>query len=533
MRVNEPVTQREHPFPSGQALVSTTDLKGRILHCNAAFIEVSGYSREELLGQPHNLIRHPDVPEEAFRDLWATIERGLPWSGIVKNRCKNGDHYWVSANVTPLMEGDKPVAYMSVRTEPSRAQIQAAEALYARMRERPGAIRLHRGRVLHGGWRGWLASLRPQRFAGTPAFLAMAALGWFASQLTPAQALALLLPAALALAWWSSGRCAAALRVVNRYANQLAAGDLSRELPAQGRAMTEQLEAALRQLSVNMRALVSDTQAELQRMAGVSREIAQGNQDLARRTEAQAANLEQTAASVEQITGTVRHSTASADQAATTVREVGDVAQRSAEVVQSVNATMAEIARSSQRIGDISQTIDGIAFQTNLLALNAAVEAARAGEHGKGFAVVASEVRALAQRSSAASREIRQLTQAAHEKVEAGSSQTAQARERMDQTLASVQRVAHLIEDIDRGAREQLGGISQIHDAMHDIEDITTQNAALVQQLAGSSARLLERSREVETALAVFRLRPGQSREVLAVDAVTLRRQAKAQPAAR
>jgi len=136
MRVNLPVTQQEYPFPVGETLVSTTDLQGRILYCNAAFIEVSGYTRDELMGQPHNLVRHPDMPEEAFRDMWATIGQGHPWGGLVKNRRKNGDHYWVQANVTPLIDSQAQVTgYMSVRTEPDKAAIPATEALYRQMRE--------------------------------------------------------------------------------------------------------------------------------------------------------------------------------------------------------------------------------------------------------------------------------------------------------------------------------------------------------------------------------------------------------------
>lgn len=120
MRNNQPVQNIEFPFPPGETLVSTTDLKGRILYCNAAFVAMSGFSREELLGQPHNIVRHPDMPEEAYRDMWQTIERGLPWSAPVKNRRKDGSYYWVLANVTPLMEGNAPVGYMSVRTQPTR-----------------------------------------------------------------------------------------------------------------------------------------------------------------------------------------------------------------------------------------------------------------------------------------------------------------------------------------------------------------------------------------------------------------------------
>ena len=135
MRNNQPVSQREYAFPAGRNLVSVTDLKGRITYCNPAFTEVSGYEKEELLGQPHNLVRHPDMPEEAFRDMWSTIQAGRPWSGVVKNRRKNGDHYWVQANATPMRDGDRVVGYLSVRTQPEREAIAAAESLYARMRE--------------------------------------------------------------------------------------------------------------------------------------------------------------------------------------------------------------------------------------------------------------------------------------------------------------------------------------------------------------------------------------------------------------
>ncbi|MFN3861393.1 MAG: PAS domain-containing protein, partial [Roseateles sp.] len=149
MRNNQPITQREYPFPAGQVLVSVTDPQGRITWCNPAFVAVSGYAEAELLGQPHNIVRHPDMPEEAFRDLWATVESGHPWQGLVKNRRKNGDHYWVLANATPVFAGERIVGYMSVRSAPTREQVQAAEALYAQMREQ--AARGRQRLALRGG----------------------------------------------------------------------------------------------------------------------------------------------------------------------------------------------------------------------------------------------------------------------------------------------------------------------------------------------------------------------------------------------
>ena len=144
MRTNLPVTANEFTFAERDTLVSVTDTKGRITYCNPAFVLVSGFAHEYLLGQPHNIVRHPDMPEEAYRDLWDTIAKGLPWTGLVKNRRKNGDFYWVQANVTPLRDGEQITGYLSVRTLPSREQVQAAEKLYATMRAEAQA-----GRAVH------------------------------------------------------------------------------------------------------------------------------------------------------------------------------------------------------------------------------------------------------------------------------------------------------------------------------------------------------------------------------------------------
>ncbi|MGQ0599598.1 PAS domain-containing protein, partial [Aquabacterium sp.] len=162
MRSNLPILDEAFPFPAGASLVSTTDLKGRITYCNPAFIHVSGYAREELLGQPHNLIRHPDMPAEAFRDMWATIASGQPWTALVKNRRKDGRYYWVRANVTPLVVEGKPVGYMSVRTAPSAEEVAQAGQLYAQLNaDAHGAsqrLGLRSGQVVRLNWMGRLRS---------------------------------------------------------------------------------------------------------------------------------------------------------------------------------------------------------------------------------------------------------------------------------------------------------------------------------------------------------------------------------------
>ena len=543
MRTNLPITQREYAFPAGQALVSTTDLQGRILYCNPAFIEVSGYIREELLGQPHNMIRHPDMPEEAFRDMWQTIESGQPWSGLVKNRRKNGDHYWVMANVTPLLDGDRPVGYMSVRTLPDRQQVSEAETLYARMREAAsrggGGPRLQAGRLAPQGVlaRG-LDRLQGDGHWRTQALCLLGvAGGWGGAKLMslwPGQ-LAATAAAALLAAGVSVGVAALIrrqnqepLKALLRFANRLAAGDLTGQLSTGQPGLSGRLARALNQLSVNLMAIVGDTRAGVEQLRHTSHDLASGNRNLAERTESQASSLEQTSASMAEITETVRHSADTARDVADVARQAADVTARSTEAVKEVTVTVEAIADASRRIREITQVIDGIALQTNLLALNAAVEAARAGEQGRGFGVVAGEVRQLAQRTSVAAREIKDLIEDAGLKVEAGSEQTRRACGTMEEAQAAVQRMSELVAGISAGASEQLNGISQINEAVSHMDQLTQKNAALVDELSSASETVTGQAQAVTEAVAVFRLDAAAPALAHASDAVSLRREMKA-----
>ena len=546
MRLNHPVSQVEYPFPSGQTLVSTTDLKGRILYCNPNFIAVSGYTKDELLGQPHNLIRHPDMPEEAFRDLWNTISSGHPWSAAVKNRRKDGSFYWVMSNVTPLMDGDTPVGYMSVRTQASRAQIDASEALYLRMREEKAA-----GQLVHRLDRGTVrvdtvsGRLREALRLGLSGKLTLAT-GLLCGTAAIATGMA---DGALSITEWLLGAASGTVgAMVGRFtiaklamapvnellksANRMAAGDLTQHFEGHGDDVTGLLQRAMAQLNVNLRAIVSDARGEVNHMKDATREIAAGNQDLSARTESQAASLEETASSMEQITSTVRNSAASAQQAADLASKASEVTQRGSDAMNEVSRTMHVISESSRRISEIIGVIDSIAFQTNILALNAAVEAARAGEQGRGFAVVASEVRALAQRTSGAAREIKQLISESTETVDAGNRLTGEAQKTMSGALETVRNVTHVINEISTGAQEQLMGISQVNEAVSQMDSITQQNAALVEQIAASAVQLQGQATTVSEAVEVFRLH--RTRANFGQDAVALRRahkEAAAEPA--
>ena len=540
MRLNLPVIDKEFPFPAGETLVSTTDLKGRILYCNPPFISVSGFTKEELLGQPHNLIRHPDMPEEAYRDMWDTISKGNPWSAPVKNRRKDGTHYWVMANVTPLMDGDRPGGYMSVRTMPTREQVDAAENLYAKMRAEKQAGRmvhtLNAGSLVVNTLGGRLKRALSIGISGqlmlvsfVIAALAIAGCVLVTQQLAGSWmtfgeiSLALLL--GLLGGWQLRRMTIAPLQDLLKFANRMAAGDLTQKLEVTRNDDIGRLMRALSQLNVNLQSIVRDARTEVEHMRDATAEIAAGNQDLSSRTESQASSLEETASSMEQITGTVKLSVDSAQQAAVLAEQTIGVAQRSSEAVGQVTDTMHRISESSQRISEIIQVIDSIAFQTNILALNAAVEAARAGEQGRGFAVVAAEVRALAQRTTGAAKEIKQLIDESTDKVQAGNRLTEAAQQTMRDALESVRQVGTMISEISSGAREQLSGISQVNEAVAQMDTITQQNAALVEEIAASAMQLQGQASTVAETVQVFRLGHG---DVVMQDAVALRRAARA-----
>jgi aerotaxis receptor len=518
MRSNLPVTQQEFVIPDGVTLVSTTDLSSHITYCNPAFVAVSGYSRDELIGQPHNLVRHPDMPAEAFSDMWATLQSGRPWSALVKNRRKNGDHYWVMANATPIMANGQATGYMSVRTKPTREQIEGAEALYARMRTeaQEGRTRLvlRHGQVERAGWRGRLHRwTRPTlgRKLGALA-LALAFGVQFLEHFTEGmpdwvQPVAVVMTALVALGVAALMRhlMVAPVERAVAFANQMAAGDLTARLGSLGGGEFGQLASALNQLNVNLQAVVSDVRREVEGVQVASSEIASGNQDLSARTEAQASNLEQTAASMEELTSTVEHSSSSAREASTLSERAAVVAREGNAAMGQVISTMDEISRSSSRIGEIIQVIEGISFQTNILALNAAVEAARAGEQGRGFAVVAAEVRSLAQRTSSAAKEIKVLIDESAAQVARGGERVHGTGRTMGQVVAAVEQVSGLIHEITSASREQSSGLSQINQAVGQLDSVTQQNSAMVEELAAAASALQHQAQVMQASVQIFR----------------------------
>ncbi|WP_067069293.1 methyl-accepting chemotaxis protein [Roseateles chitosanitabidus] len=289
-------------------------------------------------------------------------------------------------------------------------------------------------------------------------------------------------------------------------AESVADGDLRGTLKAQGQDEVAQLQTALARMVGQLRQVVGEVRQGVESVSTASAQISTGNLDLSARTEQTASNLEETASSMEQLTGTVAQSADTARQANELARHAADAAGRGGEVVAQVVQRMASISEASRRIADIIGAIDGIAFQTNILALNAAVEAARAGEHGKGFAVVASEVRALAQRSAEAAREIKTLIANSVETVEAGGADVAQAGRTMEEIVAGVRRVTDLMGEIATAATEQRDGIHQVNQAVAQLDQMTQQNAALVEESSAASTSLQEQAQRLSQVVSVFRV---------------------------
>jgi methyl-accepting chemotaxis protein len=295
-------------------------------------------------------------------------------------------------------------------------------------------------------------------------------------------------------------------------ARRVAAGDLTAHIGAGSRDETGQLLDALRDMNGKLSGLVAGVRSATDQMATASQQIAAGNADLSSRTESQASALEQTASSMEELTGTVRRNASHAQQANALVVSASGVAEQGGAVVGRVVQTMDGIRDSSRKIADIICVIDGIAFQTNILALNAAVEAARAGEQGRGFAVVASEVRNLAQRSATAAREIKALIAGSVEQVELGGKLVDQAGATMQEIVRSVRGVADIMQDITQASQAQSDGIGQVNIAVTEMDGMTQQNAALVEQAAAAAASMVQQAGALAQAVSVFKLGEAEGR---------------------
>ena len=513
MKADLHVTGENYEFPEGSTLMSTTDISSHITYANSSFIAVSGFDKHELMGVPHNLVRHPDMPKQAFADMWATLKSGKSWTALVKNRRKNGDHYWVRANATPVVRGGHVTGYMSVRTKPSLDEVRAAEQLYRDFRQGDYRDRaFHQGLIVRTGWLRWVSVHQtlpvrwrirlPMAVLGLAGVAGCAVAAGSVAQATLAASAVLGLLGVVCA--WLEVQIARPLQLIQRHALSVAAGQMTEQIHLNRVDEVGMILRAVNQSGLNLRSLVDDVREQVSALHMASNDIAHGNSDLRARTERAAANLQEAASSMKQMAVNVRSTADTAAHATALARSASDSAAAGGGAVNIAVGSMLEIREASTKIAEIIGVIDSIADQTNILALSAAVEAARAGEQGRGFAIVAGEVRGLAQRCAGAAKEIKKLISTSVEKVESGTLHINEAGQAMRGIVTQVQQVRDLIAEISTATTEQSSGIGQFNTAVAQLDQMTQQNAALVEQSAAAAESLRARTARLTESVNAF-----------------------------
>jgi aerotaxis receptor len=524
MRVNKPVFDQETQLKEEDFLISRTDLQGKITYANPAFINISGYSREELIGADHNIVRHPDMPPAAFEDLWATVKKGELWGGVVKNRRKDGGFYWVKANVSPCYQSGKHVGFTSVRVKASISEIAASSAVYASLNANTNKYKIIDGVVIENTLAASIKAAIPTGIkaklllmtSASAALLGLSAvLGHVAavvddpsSRLDFANAqIGVALLGIVSLIYIGRTVTKSIIKPIHDcilFSSQLAAGNLSASLEGSANSDLKPVTDILDTIRKSMVSISADIRQNIHQFADSANEIISGNLDLSSRTEEQAAALQQTAASMEEITSTVQQNSGNATHASELTKEASVIVSGSGTIMGKVVNTMTNISQSSKEMSEHIDTIDSIAFQTNILALNASVEAARAGEQGRGFAVVADEVRNLASRSANAAKEIRQLISGSSRQIQEGEQLVKEAEKTIDNAVAAVGKVNDIMGEISSASSEQSIGIGQVNQAVAQMETVTTHNSSLVQNVSAISHRLEHQILDVKNAIAIY-----------------------------
>ncbi|WP_455234585.1 methyl-accepting chemotaxis protein, partial [Thiogranum longum] len=489
MKINMPVNDTEINYPSHYNILSTTNLKGAITYCNDDFIEISGFTEEELIGNNHNMVRHPDMPPAAFGDMWSNLKSEEPWMGIVKNRCKDGSYYWVDAYVTPIKENDTVHEYQSVRTKPDRNTVRRAEKIYRQLlaKKTPLALRLPKISIRTKLITGFSIAIGPA--LGT--LFATGAVGGFKGL----SIAVLSVGAAVATTYFVSRRVAAGVRAARKVVHNpmmqvvyTGATDEIGEMELAIKMRTSELGAVIGRISdsghqlkssaetlaetieqTNIR--VHEQQSQTDQVATAMHEMSATVQEVARNAAFAAQGTVEARQSTEEGRGVVNETISS-------IREVATGVEQAAQVINELHSNAADISM-------IVDVIRGIAEQTNLLALNAAIEAARAGEQGRGFAVVADEVRTLAQRTQQSTQEIQNMV----ERLQEGASQAVDVMQQgTEKTESSVQRAT----EAGKALEDIANVIGKINDMNTQIAAASEEQSAVAEEINSNIAKINE-----------------------------------------
>ncbi|MDD1794914.1 methyl-accepting chemotaxis protein [Enterovibrio makurazakiensis] len=514
MRINNPVTEKEVRFPIDYNLLSTTDTRGIIKYVSKEFCEVAGYTQEELVGQPHNMVRHPSMPPAAFENMWDYIKSGRSWMGLVKNRSSNGDHYWVNAFASPIKKNGEIVEYQSVRMVPDRKSVERAEKVYPQLLagKTPSALKMPRTRLWQ---RALIWFVLGAILAGAAGFFA----GFVAS-------VAVQLVVSVVAIFMLTRR----LEAVTSLAKEAYDNPLMEYLYNGAIDDVSEIELALKMRAAELNAIVGRIMDGSDQVLNAASTAKENGERTAGNLDRQNAETDQIAAAINQMSATANDmsgNTQSASDAALeaqdatlagmeTVGKTVDAIQNLAKQLNSASSVISELEEHGKRIGAVSDVIQGIAEQTNLLALNAAIEAARAGEQGRGFAVVADEVRALAQRTQESTSEIQDVIS----KIQNGTQQAVDAMSRGTTLSEECVVSAEQAGDVLRRSQEL---VTDINDRNHQIATAVQEQAAVSNEMNGNiqsvselSQHTISISREsVEEAERLFQALAEQKRLVM------------------